>query len=565
LSNAETACHSTPEQAGLRVETLSFDQLPQQTRLFLDYLRDPVALRRFYPEAVSFHYEVSNRREQVLANYKVDRDAVCDALERMNRSWGASDKTLANIQLLREDDCIAVVSGQQVGLFTGPLYTIYKALSAVKLAECMTQRGIKAVPVFWMATEDHDFPEVAKAEFINRDCVLSGVSAPAELHPEGLPVGRVALDESLQTTIQNLLSALPQTEFSDDLEKLLREAYQPGRTYGEAFAFVMSQLTGPQGLVLLDPLDSQLKQLAAPLYAEAARRAHEIAKAIVDRSRELEAAGYHAQVAPSENSFPLFWHDDKGARHALARTANGKYQTKREDGQGAAEYTAEELADWALREPHRFSPNVTLRAVVQDFLLPTVAYYGGAAEIAYFAQTAEVYRILERPVTPILPRASLTMVEKHTWRSLERYGIRLIDFFAGVDHVVARVVAEYLGKETSGAFDHTTTTFNDELDSLQEQLRRVDPTLAEALEKGRRKINYQIDGLRTRFQRAQMGRDEAVHRQIERAFDLLYPGKTLQERRINITSMLARHGRYVIDWIYGAIDLGSNDHHIVYL
>jgi bacillithiol biosynthesis cysteine-adding enzyme BshC len=572
LSTAETACHSTPEQAGLRVETVSFDQIPQQTRLFLDYLRDPVALRRFYPEAVSFHYEVSNRRDQVLANYKVDRYAVCDALERMNRGWGASEKVLANVRLLREADCIAVVSGQQVGLFTGPLYTIYKALSAVKLAECMTQRGIKAVPVFWMATEDHDFPEVAKAEFINRDCVLSSVSAPAELHPEGLPVGRVVLDESLEPTIQNLLSALPQTEFSDDLEKVLREAYQPGRTYGEAFARVMSQLTGPQGLVLLDPLDSQLKQLAAPLYAEAARRAHKIANAIVDRSRELEAAGYHAQVAPSENSFPLFWHDENGARHALARTDTGKYQAKGESqkpapegGQVTREYTADELADWALREPDRFSPNVTLRAVVQDYLLPTVAYYGGAAEIAYFAQTAEVYRILERPVTPILPRASLTMVEKHTWRSLERYGIRLTDFFAGVDHVVARVVAEYLGKETSEAFDHTTTTFNNELNNLQEELRRVDPTLAEALEKGRRKINYQIDGLRTRFQRAQMGRDEAVHRQIERAFDLLYPGKTLQERRINITSMMARHGRYVIDWIYGAIDLGSNDHHIVYL
>lgn len=561
MITAETACHSTPEQAGLRVETVPFDHIPQQTRLFLAYLRDPVALRGFYPEAVRFHYELPERAERVLRSHKTDRAAVCDALERMNRSWGANEKTLANIRVLRESDSITVVSGQQVGLFTGPLYTIYKALSAVKLAECMAQRGIKAVPVFWMATEDHDFPEVAKAEFINRDCAFSSVSAPPELHPEGLPVGRVALDESLQTTIQNLLSTLPQTEFSDDLAKLLRDAYQTGRTYGEAFARVMTQLTGERGLILLDPLDAQLKRLAAPLYADAARRAHEIALAIVNRSRELEAAGYHAQVAPSENSFPLFWHDEDGARHALTRTANGKYQTK----DGGEEHSAEELAEWALREPERFSPNVTLRAVVQDFLLPTVAYYGGAAEIAYFAQTAEVYRILERPVTPILPRASMTMVERHTWRALERYGIRLEDFFAGVDHVVARVVQEYLGKETSEAFDHTTKTFNVELDGLQEQLRRVDPTLAEALEKGRRKINYQVDGLRTRFQRAQVGRDEAVHRQIERAFDLLYPGKNLQERRINITSMLARHGRYVIDWIFDAIDLGSTEHHIVYL
>ena len=561
MSTAETACHSTPEQAGLRVEKILFDQIPQQTRLFLDYLRDPIALRRFYPEAVRFHYDLPERRDRVLAHYQTDRAAVCDALERMNQSWGASEKTLANIRQLQDADCVAVVSGQQAGLFAGPLYTIYKALSAVKLAACMTQRGIKAVPVFWIATEDHDFAEVTKAEFINRDCALGSVSVSAEIHSDGSPVGRVTLDESITGTVQSALEALPKTEFSEDLEKLLRDAYRPGSKFGDAFARMMTRLTGERGLILLDPLHSQLKQLAAPLYADAARRAQEIAIAIVNRSRELEAAGYHAQVTPSEDSFPLFWHDEKGARHALARNANGKYQTKN----GGDEHSPDELADWALREPERFSPNVTLRAVVQDFLLPTIAYYGGSAEIAYFAQTAEVYRLLNRPVTPILPRASLTFVEKHTWRSLERYGINLVDFFGGLDHVVARVVEGYLGKETSAAFEHTTKTFNSELDGLQEQLRRVDPTLADALEKGRRKINYQIDGLRTRFNRAQLSRDEAVHRQIERAFDLLYPGKTLQERRINITSLLARHGRYVVDWIFEAIDLGSNEHQIVYL
>jgi bacillithiol biosynthesis cysteine-adding enzyme BshC len=284
----------------------------------------------------------------------------------------------------------------------------------------------------------------------------------------------------------------------------------------------------------------------------------------VNRSRELQEAGYHAQVTPSENSFPLFLHDEKGARQALSKGTNGKYQTKNAS-HDAQEYTAGELADLAQREPARFSPNVTLRAVVQDYLLPTIAYYGGSAEIAYFAQTAEVYRLLDRPATPILPRTSLTFVEKHTWRSLERYGIRLQDFFEGIDHVIARVVTEYLGKETAAAFENTTETFSKQLDDLQEQLRRVDPTLADALDKGRRKINYQIDGLRTRFNRAQVARDETVHRQLEHAFDLLYPQKTLQERRIGIASFIARHGHYFVDWIFDAIDLGTTEHEIVYL
>lgn len=561
MSAIETACYSTPEESGLRVETLPFERIPQQSRLFLDYLRDPIALRRFYPSAIRFHHELPLRAPEVLAAHTTDRRLLCDALSEMNAGWGAGAETMANIELLRESDCLAVVSGQQAGLFTGPLYTIYKALSAVKLAGCLRQRNTKAVPVFWIATEDHDFPEVAKAKFIGRDCRLTSVEVSPEFHQEGHPVGDVVLDESINATVNRLLELLPISEFTPDLEALLRDTWKPGRGYGEAFARMMTALAGRHGLILLDPLDSRLNTLAAPLYAKAALRASEIANAIVVRSRELEEAGYHAQVTPSENSFPLFMHDEGGARHAVTRTEDGKYTAKNSD----KTYTVEELAALALAHPERFSPNVTLRAVVQDFLLPTIAYYGGAAEIAYFAQTAEVYRVVERPITPILPRSSLTMVERHTGRVLERYGLSLADLFAGPESVLARVVEEHLGTDTAKTFAKTDASVNHELDQLREQLRGVDPTLADALETGRRKINHQLDGLRTRFHRAQMSRDEAAQRQLQRAFDQLYPEKALQERHINVTSLLARHGRYVVDWIYNAINIGSNEHQIVYL
>jgi bacillithiol biosynthesis cysteine-adding enzyme BshC len=324
---------------------------------------------------------------------------------------------------------------------------------------------------------------------------------------------------------------------------------------------LMTSMLGTHGLIFLDPLDARLKSLAAPLYSKAALRAHEIANAIEARSRKLVDAEYHAQVTASENSFPLFLHDDSGARHALTRNPDGKYSTK----QGDETYGAEELSQMALTQPERFSPNVTLRAVVQDYLLPTIAYYGGAAEVAYFAQTAEVYRLLERPITPILPRSSLTMIERHTGRLLEKYGLQLQDMFAGLDSVLSRVVEEHLGAQTAQSFAKTEASVNSELDTLREQLRSIDPTLADALETGRRKINYQLEGLRSRFHRAQMSRDEAAHRQLQRAFEQLYPNKDLQERHINITSLFARHGRYVIDWIYNAVNIGSNEHQIVYL
>ena len=561
MSTAEAACYSTPEESGLRVESLPFDLIPHQSRLFLDYLKDPVALRNFYPSAVRFHHELQQRVPEVLSAYRVDRARVCDALAAMNRGWGAGEATLKNIELLREEDCIAVVSGQQAGLFTGPLYTVYKALSAVKLAGCMQQRNTKAVPVFWIAAEDHDFAEVAKAELIGRDCQLKSVAVSEALHREGQPVGHVKLDESIDTVIDELFELLPASEFAADMKALVKNAWQPGRGYVDSFATMMTALLGRYGLIFLDPLDPALKQLAAPLYSEAARRAPEIATALEQRSAELERSGYHAQVLATANSFPLFLHDEEGRRHAVVRIENGKYKTKASE----REYTAEELAGLAQEQPERFSPNVTLRAVVQDYLLPTIAYYGGAAEIAYFAQTAEVYRVLERPATPILPRSSLTMIEHHTGRLLGRYDLTLVDFVEGLDPVIKRVVEEHLAADSAKLFADAEQNVNHELDRLRQELQSIDPTLANALETGRKKINYQLDGLKQRFVRAQMTRDEAAHRQLQRAFDQLYPNKDLQERHINVTSLLARHGTYVIEWIFNAINLGSNEHQVVYL
>jgi bacillithiol biosynthesis cysteine-adding enzyme BshC len=560
VTTTEPACHGAPEGAALRVERLPFRRVPGQSRLFLEYLEDPTSLRRFYPEAVRSHPELAGRRARVLESYKTDRAALADALAASNARWDASPQTFSNIERLRSRDSVAVVTGQQTGLFTGPLYTLYKALSAVKLAACLTARGTEAVPVFWMATEDHDWEEVRTAEVIACDGSLASVGVPGGLHREGEQVGGVALDASAEEVAKRLFELMPSSEFLPDLERLVREAYAPGRGFGEAFARMLAALTGAYGLVLLDPVDPALKRLAAPLYSEAARLGAEIAAATDARSRELVEAGYHAQVHTSPDSFPLFLIDE-GARRALTRSKDGRYRAK-----GTThEWTADELSALALAEPERFSPNVTLRAVVQDYLLPTVAYFGGAAEVAYFAQTAESYRVLSRPATPILHRASLTVVERRTGRTLERYGLRPEDFFGGLDPVIARVVEEHLGGELAGAFDETDEAVARALDGLRARLRDFDPTLADALDGGRRKIAHQLEGLRARFHRAQMRRDRAVLRQLERASTALYPEKSLQERHVNVTTLLARHGRYLVEWIHDAIDLSTNDHQVVYL
>lgn len=557
----EIICPCPTGDVVLQTENLPFSEVPHQSKLFIDYQKNPISLKKYYPLAVESHTQISQRIPEVLENYKADRNTLCDVLEELNKSCKASEKTLENIKLLRDEDCVAVVSGQQAGLFTGPLYTIYKALSAVKMTECLSARGYKAVPIFWIATEDHDFEEVSKISVINSNGELVEIKNEPKRCYENLPVGYVNLDDSIKPTIDKLFDELPHTEFTDELRKLVEQTWKSGVDYGDAFARLLTDFLGKYGLIVLCPLDVRLKKLATPVYVDAIRKSDEIVSALRARSEELENAGYHAQVLVSEDYFPLFWQTKDRTRHSLKKSANGTFKTKDKE----REFTLEELAEIASEEPQRFSPSVVLRSVVQDYLLPTICYFGGAAEIAYFAQSAEVYRILERPVTPIFHRQSFTIVESKHAKTLKKYDLKLKDLFVGIESLTPQIVEEYLNREMGEIFAEVDININSELDRLDRKLSEIEPTLAESLAHRRRKIAYHISNLRTKFHNAQMRKDEVISRQIGTALNSLVPNKHLQERTLNANSFVNRHGLYLIDWIYQAIDLDDKEHRIIYL
>ena len=559
--NQETACHLSDENVFLKTETIPFSEIPHQSKLFIEYQNDPLTLKKYYPLAVENHAQIAQRIPEVLANYKADRQLLCDVLEEANRANGAGEETLKNLKLLREADCVAVVSGQQAGLFTGPLYTIYKALSAVKMAQCLRGRGYKAVPVFWIATEDHDFEEVSKIEIINRDNELIKLKNEPKRCWENLPVGYVKLDNSIEETIEELFKELPHSEFTDELKKEVKETWSSGVDFGDAFARLFAHLTGKYGLIILCPLDERLKKLATPIYVEAIKKSQEIVSALIERSEELVNNGYHAQVLITPDYFPLFWQAKDRTRHALKKSANGTYKVK----DAEREFTLEELAKIAAVEPQRFSPSVVLRSVVQDYLLPTICYFGGAAEIAYFAQSAEVYRILERPVTTILHRQSFTIVEPKHAKIMEKYDLKIKDLFAGIENVLPHIVENYLNRETARVFAEVEEKINIQLNHLDNNLAEIEPTLAESLANRRRKIIYHIGNLRNKYHKAQLQKDQIVHRQIESLFNALLPNKHLQERSLNILSYTDRYGFYLIDWIYNSIDLEDKGHRVIYL
>jgi bacillithiol biosynthesis cysteine-adding enzyme BshC len=544
----------------LRFETVDFTAIPGQSTLFLQYQKNPLDLKKYYPSAVASHVDIANRIPEVLAAYKTDRATLCDILTEQNRKFGAGTKTFENIELLRRDDTVAVLTGQQAGLFTGPLYTIYKALSAIKMAKCLCERGLNAVPVFWAATEDHDFDEISRAYFLANggEQIEFKLDRPPE--SQGLSVGDIRISDSFAKTLSDQLSHLAATEFKDELDQTLNAIWAPGRTIGEAFCAHVQNLFAEHGIIVVDPLDVEIKKLASPIYAQAVGASDEIVKALVDRSRELETDGFDPQVLVTPDYFPLFYHTDDGVRRAVRKKGDGKYRV----ADTKLEFDGSNLFESAIGNPERFSPGVMLRPVVQDFLFPTVCYFGGGAEIAYFAQNSEVYRILDRPVTTILHRQSFTVVEAKHARTLEKYDLGFTDLFDGIDKLLPQIVERFVNPSSARLFADAEEGISLELNRLDQELSKIDPTLADNLATRRRKILYHLSALRTKFHRVQIQRDEVLNRQLASLFASLWPNG-LQERTLNVGSFTSRYGDYFIDWIYDSVDLEERGHRLLYL
>jgi bacillithiol biosynthesis cysteine-adding enzyme BshC len=557
----ESVCLGKSESIGLRSGCLPFSAIPGQSKLFRDYLSNPASLRKYYPSAVKDHDEVAERVPEVLSNYTTDRAALCDILDSQNTEFDGSPTVSDNIARLRAADSVAILTGQQAGLFTGPLYTIYKALTAIRSAEKLRGLGVNAVPVFWVATEDHDFEEVSNAFGVSTNGTLAGARFEAKDEQIGLPVGMIRVDGSIRSVVGKWLEELPSTEFSGELREHLVSAYSDRASLGSSFGKLLAGLLSKYGLVLFDPLDPRAKRLASPIYKAAVERSDEIVSALIARDRELESVGYHAQVLVEDDHLPLFWHDDDGRRRAIKRTPDGRFSVPGTRN----ESDTEQLVTCAESQPQRLSPGVMLRPVVQDFLFPTLCYFGGGAEISYFAQNSVVYQILGRPVTPIIHRQSFTIVEPKHARTMEKYRLEFQDLLIGFEKLLPKIVEQVIDPETPGLFDEVEEKMNTELGRLGQQLSKIDPTLVDNLATRRRKIIYHIGALRKKFQRARVEKDEVVNRQIRSMFTTLLPNGGLQERTLNFASFADRYGSNFIDWIYDEVDPDNTEHKLIYL
>jgi len=528
--------------------------------LFVDYVENHEKIGEFY--SGSFRDEAHWKKTLAKVSARdIDRSALVQILGEQNRNFHCGVHTLANIDALLNDDTVAVVTGQQVGLFTGPLYTILKTLTTLKLVESLSQRfpDYKFVPVFWLEGEDHDIDEVSSVKIVTGTNDLGEyryeVKKPSDEENLGA-VGKIEFDETIETVFGRLEQDLTQTEFKPKVLELFRTAYQKGMSFNRAFAHLMNVLLENSGLVFLDPNDKEVKRMLAPLFRKELTETPRFCQLVVDQSAELEKH-YHAQVKPKSLNLFIF---HRGGRYLLEPKADG-YALK-----GTRQHVPKDFVMQAVEtSPELFSPNVVLRPICQDWLLPTVAYVGGPAEVAYFAQLKPLYDELKIPEPIIYPRASATILEDRADKVLERFSINLLEILRDLDLVKEKVANQIAELNLNEAFGGTTVSVQEALEGLNSVLQKVDPTLIGALENVQKKTLGGIEGLKERAVAAQLRQHEVSLRQFDRISSILFPKSNLQEREINVLYFLNKYGMEFLRWLYGEVKIDYFKHQVIKL
>ena len=530
-------------------DCIPFSAIPHTTKLFSDFLSYSPEVRKFFPNPPD-PARVAARAAVVPHGTNIHTQ-VADALEKQNRAWGASEKTLANLRRLREG-AHAVVTGQQVGLFGGPVLSLFKVTSVLTLAKQVQSAGVDCVPVFWMATEDHDLAEVNQSLLLTPDFQLAPFTLETEGQPDS-PVATVRFAAGADEVVARAAQILGETSAAE----YLRDSYRPGETFSTAYARLYTRLFAEHGLVLLDPSDAELHRIATPLFVEAIERAGELDDALLVRNREISGAGYHEQVKITAESTPLFALVD-GARVPIHR-ANGGFSIRKE------RLTADELKRRIEEHPDSFNANVLLRPVLQDYWLPTLAYIGGPAEIAYFAQVGVVFEKLLGRVTTVLPRMSATLIEPKVAKLLGKYELNLKDLFHGETQLRDELAVRSLPQEMKLDFERGRQAVEAAMQRISESLHKLDPTLVEAAHNSATKMQYQVDRLEKRASQAGLRREEILSRHAAMIENALYPRKTLQEREIAGLYFYAKYGKELIDRLIETAQNPCPEHKIVRL
>jgi bacillithiol synthase len=503
------------------------DVLPGLSRLFLDFCDGNPSVKPFFkshPGDPSWqqHSQVLDHRSEIVSILARQNPlpAAVSALEALRAGAGT------------------VVTGQQVGLFGGPLFTPLKAATALARARQASANGFPHTAIFWLATEDHDFEEINHVTFPSRKELRKLAYTTTPTVPQ--TVGGIVFDESITPLLEQASELLG---FSDAME-VIQEAYRPERTFAQAFADFYAKAFAAQGLLILDAGSREVHRLGIPVLRAAIERADELHAALVERNRCLEEAGYHTQVAVAPQSSLLFLIDEQThARIALKRITPNAAEPEGSWQAGKEVYSTADLLGILEAEPERISPSALLRPVFQDFLLSSSLVIGGPAEIAYFAQSGVLYEKLLGRVTPSEPRLSATLIEPNIADLLRKHDLPFERMLEGDADFLAQLLgARALPIEGKRKLAAAGNALDAELTALLEWMQALDVELGKSAETAASKIKYQMSRLRRLAADFQLQREASISRHAHAISNAIYPQGLMQERLLGAAYYFARYG-----------------------
>ena len=540
------------------IRELPFSRIPHQPPIFVHYLERSAEVLQFYRHPPTI--EALAREADAIARTSFPRREMAEIVSAQNQAFGSAAPVRQRIEDLAKPDSVAVVTGQQAGLFTGPMLTICKALTALRLSEELRRGGYNAVAIFWIASDDHDLAEITRLVVPGAEDgprILDAREAlfgRAELPPR--PVGSLRLPETIRHLVEAYVASFAHSTQSDAIRIQLESACRPGATFTEAFARLMAQLFRDHGLILFDPRDAGAKNLAAPLIRKALLGAHELRVQLTDRIRALHAIGLREQVAVLPHSTLVFYEEEGERKLVLVRDQEFALKNS------SRHFTSEQLSGLTASAPERFSPNALLRPVLQDHLFPTAAYVGGPAEISYFAQAGPIYRYFRRPMPVVWPRSSFTLLGPETCEILARYSLVPEDCFQHERSLIRRMLREHPGR-----FEILLTELKARIDrtipELKPALAAAESSLGPAAETIGRKLAFRLESLLRKFDGFQVRHDERLRKDLSDLRNTCLPNDHLQERELGVHPMMARLGPSLLAAMYASIDLRAFHHRIL--
>jgi len=539
---------------------LNFSDIPGHQNLFLDYVYEFQNVKHLFAsdfrnkEYYSDHFHASTKEQNPLL-FKLP-----DLIKDQYQNFQPSSKTQKNISLLKEPTTLTVITGQQLGILGGPLYTLYKTITTIKLAQHLNERydDFNFVPVFWLEGDDHDFEEVNNVNVIDGDNSLAKIIYEDAL-PEGEfrgSIGELSFTSAIDKFFEDLGKGLRKTEFTETMLQELKEIYTEGSSFKESFKKLLFKYFDQYGLIIFDPQDKEVKKLLKPIFQEELLNYRQHSEKLIQRSAELEET-YHAQV--KIRPINLFMTHDN-SRYAI-EPVEDHFRLKHK----RLKFSVEELSQLIADFPERFSPNVILRPICQDYLFQTAFYVAGPSEVCYFAQILPLYEDFQIHAPIIYPRSAATIIEKGVQTVFDKYQLALGDFFLNSDKIAEKVINNLSDLHTDDDFAKAQKDIEESMEHLKEILILLDRTIGDVADKYKQKMVALLTEFKSKTNEAQKRKYDTALRQTTKTSLAVFPNANLQERELNYFYFANKYGSEFISLLYHELAINKFEHQAINL